>query len=248
MASCLTPSTIAFPTSPNHHPILRVIRDRSPPQNSSGAMVCDHPECKDLAHTFRRLSEWNKHMDRHERPYKCNEPGCEASPGFTYPGGLLRHQREVHKICLTQKESILCPFPNCVRASGNGFTRNGNLEDHCRRRHHSPLDANVQPEEQASRKRQRLMTPQPYTSDCRDIDEGENENCAKERQLNSLVNHLCTQLVQKDEFIRAQAIEISRLRKRILSPSGCIDPSQLSDKLETYGPQQEAELGRVFRI
>ncbi|MCJ1486591.1 hypothetical protein MMC06_006769, partial [Schaereria dolodes] len=31
------------------------------------------------------------------RPYICNEPGCESIEGFAYSGGLLRHQRKVHK-------------------------------------------------------------------------------------------------------------------------------------------------------
>jgi hypothetical protein len=61
--------------------------------------------------------EWNKHMDSHERPYKCHTSPCDLNkdmdkhkhsyknqgagralnPGFTYSGGLLRHQGEVHK-------------------------------------------------------------------------------------------------------------------------------------------------------
>ena len=37
-------------------------------------------------------------MDKHDRPYKCNVKGCEKLQGFTYSGGLLRHEREVHKM------------------------------------------------------------------------------------------------------------------------------------------------------
>ena len=32
-------------------------------------------------------------MDKHDRPYKCMEPGCDKIQGFTYSGGLLRHER-----------------------------------------------------------------------------------------------------------------------------------------------------------
>jgi hypothetical protein len=74
-------------------------------------------------------------MDKHERPYKCNEAGCEKLQGFTYSGGLLRHQREVHKKNGTTKATLFCPDPNCNRHSGQGFTRKENLNEHIRRRH-----------------------------------------------------------------------------------------------------------------
>lgn len=54
--------------------------------------------CTEDIRTFGRKCEWNKHMDKHDRPYKCTMIGCEKIPGFTYSGGLLRHQREVHNL------------------------------------------------------------------------------------------------------------------------------------------------------
>lgn len=112
-----------------------VRRARSPPRNEHNQMYCDHVNCTGKNQTFKRVCEWNKHMDRHERPYKCREAGCELNPGFTYSGGLLRHQREVHKMHLSTKQPLFCPFPNCNRSSGTGFTRKENLEEHKRRRH-----------------------------------------------------------------------------------------------------------------
>jgi hypothetical protein len=116
-------------------------RARALPRNKDGEIICDHPNCRDNGNnmTFKRVCEWNKHMDRHERPYKCHEAGCELNPGFTYSGGLLRHQREVHKMHLSTKEPLFCPFPNCNRSSGSGFTRRENLEEHKRRRHMDDL-------------------------------------------------------------------------------------------------------------
>lgn len=35
-------------------------------------------------------------MDKHGRPYNFNESTCDQNPGFTYSGGLLAHEREVH--------------------------------------------------------------------------------------------------------------------------------------------------------
>jgi hypothetical protein len=84
-----------------------------------------------MQHT-NRLS---KHMDKHDRPYKCNVKGCEKLQGFTYSGGLLRHEREVHKMHGGTKKSLFCPFNDCKRSSGAGFTRKENLAEHIRRVH-----------------------------------------------------------------------------------------------------------------
>lgn len=77
----------------------------------------------------------SKHMDKHDRPYKCMEPGCDKIQGFTYSGGLLRHQREVHKKHTSTKKPLMCPYADCNRSTGNGFTRQENLKEHLRRRH-----------------------------------------------------------------------------------------------------------------
>jgi hypothetical protein len=74
-------------------------------------------------------------MDKHDRPYKCMEPGCDKVQGFTYSGGLLRHQREVHKKNASAKKPLMCPYADCNRSTGNGFTRQENLKEHLRRRH-----------------------------------------------------------------------------------------------------------------
>jgi hypothetical protein len=77
----------------------------------------------------------SKHMDKHDRPYKCAVKGCEKLQGFTYSGGLLRHEREVHKMHGGTKKSLFCPFADCKRSSGAGFTRKENLAEHIRRVH-----------------------------------------------------------------------------------------------------------------
>jgi hypothetical protein len=74
-------------------------------------------------------------MDKHDRPYKCYEPDCEKIQGFTYSGGLLRHQREVHKKNNEAKKPMMCPYADCNRSTGKGFTRQENLREHLRRRH-----------------------------------------------------------------------------------------------------------------
>ena len=65
-------------------------------KNENGRYVCAWVGCTEEVRDFGRRCEWSKHMDKHDRPYKCPADGCEKLPGFTYSGGLLRHEREVH--------------------------------------------------------------------------------------------------------------------------------------------------------
>lgn len=74
-------------------------------------------------------------MDKHERPYRCEHEGCEKLSGFTYSGGLLRHEREVHGKHGGPKKTLNCPHQSCKRYSGKGFSRQENLNEHLRRVH-----------------------------------------------------------------------------------------------------------------
>ncbi|KAK8209664.1 hypothetical protein IWZ01DRAFT_542454 [Phyllosticta capitalensis] len=101
-----------------------------PPKNALGKMICTFSsECAGI--TFDR----NKHMDKHDRPYVCRHKGCEKLQGFTYSGGLLRHEREVHKMHGGTKKALFCPHQDCKRSMGTGFTRKENLAEHIRRVH-----------------------------------------------------------------------------------------------------------------
>ncbi|KAK4211654.1 cell wall transcription factor ACE2 [Rhypophila decipiens] len=109
--------------------------DRTVVKNAEGKYVCSWPDCTEETKEFNRKCEWNKHMDKHDRPYKCAAEGCEKLPGFTYSGGLLRHEREVHGKHGGPKNSFNCPHPNCKRHTGKGFSRLENLNEHLRRVH-----------------------------------------------------------------------------------------------------------------
>lgn len=74
-------------------------------------------------------------MDKHDRPYKCAEPGCDKLRGFTYSGGLFRHHKEVHKKNKTSGKELYCHYPHCNRNTSQPFTRKENLKEHVRRRH-----------------------------------------------------------------------------------------------------------------
>ena len=79
----------------------------------------------------------SKHMDKHDRPYRCGHASCAKLQGFTYSGGLLRHEREVHGKHGGPKAQLMCPHEDCKRHAGKGFTRKENLNEHIRRVHSS---------------------------------------------------------------------------------------------------------------
>lgn len=109
--------------------------DREVTKGEDGKFICTWPGCTEDVRVFSRKCEWSKHMDKHDRPYKCPAEGCEKLPGFTYSGGLLRHQREVHNLHGGPRKQLNCPHPNCKRFSGKGFSRQENLNEHLRRVH-----------------------------------------------------------------------------------------------------------------
>ncbi|KAF9880803.1 fungal specific transcription factor [Colletotrichum karsti] len=116
--------------------------EREVTKQADGKFYCTFPNCTEETQVFTRKCEWSKHMDKHERPYRCGAEGCEKLPGFTYSGGLLRHEREVHGKHGGPKNTVNCPHPNCKRHTGKGFSRQENLNEHLRRVHTS--DGTVQ--------------------------------------------------------------------------------------------------------
>ncbi|KAI9715384.1 MAG: hypothetical protein M1812_006029 [Candelaria pacifica] len=114
--------------------------ESEPPRNERNQLICLHADCAAHAPVFLRRCEWRKHTDKHDRPYRCKSVGCEKLQGFTYSGGLLRHEREVHKKHGGPKERMMCPYPDCKRSSGVGFTRKENLNEHKRRVHRNSGD------------------------------------------------------------------------------------------------------------
>ncbi|EQL03467.1 zinc finger domain-containing protein [Ophiocordyceps sinensis CO18] len=118
--------------------------DRDIMKQKDGKYHCPLPDCREEVNTFSRKCEWNKHMDKHERPYRCPAEGCESLPGFTYSGGLLRHEREVHGKHGGPKNTVNCPHPNCKRHTGKGFSRQENLNEHLRRVH-TNMDGSTPP-------------------------------------------------------------------------------------------------------
>lgn len=112
-------------------------------------------------------------MDKHDRPYKCPAEGCEKLPGFTYSGGLLRHEREVHNKHGGPRKQLNCPHINCKRHTGKGFSRQENLNEHLRRVHTDAglQDAEITEDEEetkAGHKRKRVAPTRGSGDDLRE--------------------------------------------------------------------------------
>ncbi|KAI0972376.1 hypothetical protein F4678DRAFT_59078 [Xylaria arbuscula] len=126
-------------TPKNAQPRMKPIPkpERQIAKNREGKFICTWHDCNAAIKEFSRKCEWNKHMDKHERPYKCAAVGCENVPGFTYSGGLLRHEREVHRKHGGPKNPLYCPHKGCKRHKNSSFARLENLNEHLRRCHTS---------------------------------------------------------------------------------------------------------------
>ncbi|KAL8344594.1 hypothetical protein RB601_004900 [Gaeumannomyces tritici] len=127
----------------NHRIKLIPKPERQPTKNLTGKFICTWEGCQEDVREFGRKCEWNKHMDKHDRPYKCLAEGCEKLAGFTYSGGLLRHEREVHAKHGGPKNPLNCPHPTCKRHTGKGFSRQENLNEHLRRCHRNGSPSNA---------------------------------------------------------------------------------------------------------
>ena len=73
-------------------------------------------------------------MDKHTRPYKCKEVGCEHLAGFGSKGDLVRHEK-THRQKIDPSLTYFCPFTGCKRSTGIGFSREDYLKDHVRKAH-----------------------------------------------------------------------------------------------------------------
>ncbi|KXT11785.1 hypothetical protein AC579_9238 [Pseudocercospora musae] len=136
----------------------RAFKRGDPPVNAIGKYICTYSDdCTDQV--FDRKCEWSKHMDKHDRPYRCPHPSCAKLQGFTYSGGLLRHEREVHGKHGGPKAQLMCPHPDCKRHSGKGFTRKENLNEHLRRVHNPKGENSEDPAMQAMQSQSTEMAP-----------------------------------------------------------------------------------------
>jgi hypothetical protein len=100
-------------------------------------------------------------MDKHTRPYHCTHPTCAELEGFTYRGGLKRHEAEKHH--MHGGELMFCPHIECNRHTEKPFGRPHNLRSHISRRH--PEVSERQPIRSAPRPLKRKLSVTQKASD-----------------------------------------------------------------------------------
>ncbi|KAK4242534.1 hypothetical protein C8A03DRAFT_29296 [Achaetomium macrosporum] len=193
-------------------------------RNADGKYDCTWPDCSDAKKVFDTERAWNNHMDKHERPYKCRETGCENLSGFTYSGGLTRHLWEVHGIHDGQKREFYCPHESCKR-SGEAFTRRENLNEHMRRVHTqnvAPLTPAASQTEDSDdtaatgRKRRKRPADSDLHEELKRVRQ-ENDALRQEVQAQTLRNDQLTARLQKVEEM-AQQFRAAALQTAQLAP------------------------------
>ncbi len=179
-----------------------------------------------------------KHMDKHTRPYVCNLPGCEKVRGFTYSGGLSRHQREVHRQYGGLKAAFMCPHKDCKRSTGAGFSRKENLQEHLRRVHRQVGDAEVHKQMtteapspafiEPPRRRRRfddedddeaeIVLPEPRKRRRNDKDDNmddTSDDSQSKQDLSAQVKRLRKELREKDERLRKLEHTVELLTRKL---------------------------------
>ncbi|KAI0838626.1 hypothetical protein F5Y06DRAFT_39721 [Hypoxylon sp. FL0890] len=97
--------------------------------NAEGSRTCDI--CNKLLKT---KSEFKKHKQRHEKPFKCNVKNCTRREGFSTPNDLDRHIRSLHPDETATGNRYRCHIGAC-RNKDKIWPRADNFRAHMKRVH-----------------------------------------------------------------------------------------------------------------
>jgi len=113
---------VEFPGSPQFQnpPFL-------PPQPPPEAHVQPY-SCESCHKTFPQAHEFNRHMKRHDRRYKCPIADCPSS-GFPSRQDCERHLEAKHPESVQDQQLHYCPVQTCKYAT-KGMTRADNFQRH----------------------------------------------------------------------------------------------------------------------
>ena len=172
-------------------------------------------------------------MDKHERPYKCDKPQCAKLLGFTYSGGLLRHEREVHGMHGGPKEQLFCPIKHCKRHTEQGFTRRENLQEHLRRVH------KLQDVDSVEAAAQDAPTPGTAPSDHDSEDEGR----ASKRKRMSVVSQN-EELPEEDVRAELKKLRLDNFELKRMWEAQREEIGEMKQQLKQLTTQQHIQLQR----
>ncbi|THV67185.1 hypothetical protein D6D28_07685 [Aureobasidium pullulans] len=189
--------------------------------------------CLATAEAHHANSLHSKHMDKHERPYKCDKPQCAKLLGFTYSGGLLRHEREVHGMHGGPKEQLFCPIKHCKRHTEQGFTRRENLQEHLRRVH------KLQDVDSVEAAAQDAPTPGTAPSDHDSEDEGR----ASKRKRMSVVSQN-EELPEEDVRAELKKLRLDNFELKRMWEAQREEIGEMKQQLKQLTTQQHIQLQR----
>ncbi|KAJ0119132.1 C2H2 type zinc finger domain-containing protein [Diaporthe amygdali] len=95
----------------------------------SGNLVC--PTCRQNVKT---KSELKKHKQKHEKPHRCDVPGCTRTEGFSTPNDVDRHKRSCHPDQDANGKYYRCIVDGC-RKKDKKWPRADNFRQHLKRVH-----------------------------------------------------------------------------------------------------------------
>ncbi|KAL9027266.1 MAG: hypothetical protein Q9196_004183 [Gyalolechia fulgens] len=115
--------------SPHYqYPTMDVLGDNAQRNAVTFELACSHQGCGAIAK--------NQSEHKHEKPFKCDVPGCSKIGGFSTNNDLDRHKKSVHKIMPKNStdRSFRCAALNCPKKE-KIWPRLDNFRQHCFRIH-----------------------------------------------------------------------------------------------------------------
>ncbi|KAI8962838.1 hypothetical protein F5Y11DRAFT_347031 [Daldinia sp. FL1419] len=101
--------------------------------NPQRGNVCD--VCKKVLKT---KSEFKKHKQRHDKPFRCTVKGCTRREGFTTPNDLDRHKKSLHPYEHAHGDRYRCQVGPCLNKD-KIWPRADNFRAHMKRVHQKDL-------------------------------------------------------------------------------------------------------------
>ncbi|KAI1208695.1 uncharacterized protein F4807DRAFT_146950 [Annulohypoxylon truncatum] len=97
--------------------------------------------CEICHKVLKTKSEFKKHKQRHDKPFKCNVKYCTRSVGFSTPNDLDRHIRSLHPEEDATGNRYRCPIGAC-KNKDKIWPRADNFRAHMRRVHQENIKDN----------------------------------------------------------------------------------------------------------
>ncbi|KAI2781403.1 hypothetical protein F4815DRAFT_492628 [Daldinia loculata] len=94
--------------------------------------------CETCNKVLKTKSEFKKHKQRHDKPFKCTVKGCTRSEGFSTPNDLDRHKRSLHPDEHADGDRYRCQVGPCFNKN-KIWPRADNFRAHMKRVHQKEL-------------------------------------------------------------------------------------------------------------